>query len=138
MYPFLLRIPWYRYVFLYKYHTNSFSKYWNRFQNRDFSYPDCITWSGFGIFKQNWDSWTVCDSIQYYQKKGRRQFILLRHSLEFYNFLVRCLCFLVESIPKRKLLKGLHATTETMQLSETSVVCRPHALIVWVIHLSPH
>ena len=28
------------------------SKYWNRFQNRDFSYPDCITWSGFGIFKQ--------------------------------------------------------------------------------------
>ena len=41
-----------------------------------------MTWSGFGIFKQNWDSWTVCDSIQYYQKKGRRQFILLRHSLE--------------------------------------------------------
>lgn len=46
--------------------------------------------------------------------------------------------FLVESIPKQKLLKGLHATTETMQLSETSVVCRPHALIVLVIHLSHH
>lgn len=73
----------------------------------DFSYPDCIIWSGFGIFKQNWYGWTVCDSIQYYQKKGRRQFTLLKHSLEFYNFLVCCLRFLVESIPKQKLLKGL-------------------------------
>ena len=92
--------------------------------NQDFSYPDCITWSGFGIFKHNWDGWTVCDSIQYYQKKGRRQFILLKHSIEFYNFLVRCLRFLVESIPKQKLLKGLNAATETMKLSETSIVCR--------------
>jgi len=55
----------------------------------------------------NWDVWTVCKLIQYYQKKGRREFILVKHSLEFYNFLVCCLRFLVEPIPKQKLFKGL-------------------------------
>ena len=48
-----------KYVFLYKYRKNSFGKIITGVKIGIFPIPIAY-WSGFGIFKQNRDVWTVC------------------------------------------------------------------------------
>ena len=137
VYPFLLRIPWYRYVFLYSIIRIHF-KILEQILKSWFS----LSWLHNMVRIQDIQAklgWLHSLWFNLILSKERKKTV---YTLKAFSRILQFSCmlpmFLVESIPKQKLLKGLHATTETMQLSETSVVCRPHALIVLVIHLSHH
>ena len=135
MYQFLLRIPWY--VFLYKYHKNSFqniatdfkmgfflSRLHNMVRIRDIQAK--LVW---------------LDSLWFNTilSKERKKTV---YALKAFSRILQFSCVLPTFFswvnPETEVIKSATcATTKTMKLSETSIVCRA-SYIVWVIHLSHH